>query len=85
MVGLPLRATAAKSATFTRWNVYAETQRQLHSVRFATSADRKLVGDRVTDSVLGLAVLLTPPDLTLIPPELRLDGGSRPRHADSQK
>jgi conjugative relaxase-like TrwC/TraI family protein len=55
-----LAAVAAKRATFTRWNVYAETQRQLHPVRFATAADRELVGDRVTDTALGLAILLTP-------------------------
>jgi conjugative relaxase-like TrwC/TraI family protein len=59
-----LDAVATKRATFTRWNIYAETQRQLQAVRFATAADRELVGDRVTDTALGLAILLTPPAIT---------------------
>src|SRR5205807_7475696 len=32
-----LEAVAAKRATFSRWNLYAETQRQLHAVRFAAT------------------------------------------------
>lgn len=64
-----LSAVADKRATFTRWNVYAEAQRKLHTIRFATPADRQQVGDRISDSVLGLAVLLTEPESPIAEPE----------------
>jgi conjugative relaxase-like TrwC/TraI family protein len=57
-----LAAVADKRATFTRWNVYAEAQRQLQQIRFADAADRQLLGDRVTDSALQLSLLLTAPE-----------------------
>ena len=38
-------------STWTRWNLYAETERQLRSSRFATARER----DAVTDAVVGCA------------------------------
>jgi conjugative relaxase-like TrwC/TraI family protein len=79
-----LDAVATKRATFTRWNVYAETQRQLQAVRFATAADRQLVGDRVTDTALGIAVLLTPPQITP-EPAIGADGPVHQRDVGTER
>lgn len=57
-----LAAVADKRATFSRWNLYAEVQRQLQPIRLANPGDRQRLGDRVTDSALGLAMLLTEPE-----------------------
>lgn len=57
-----LAAVASKRATFSRWNVFAEAQRQLHGAYLASADARIEVGNRVTDSALGLAMLLTAPD-----------------------
>lgn len=57
-----LAAVASKRATFSRWNVFAEAQRQFHGAHLASAVDRIDVGNRVTDSALGLAMLLTAPD-----------------------
>jgi len=75
-----IAAVADKRATFSRWNVYAETQRQLHRVRFTTAAERMTVADRIADSALGLAIVLTPPDL--VPAALR--HGSIQRYTTQQ-
>jgi conjugative relaxase-like TrwC/TraI family protein len=62
-----LAAVQDKRATFTRWNVYAESARQLQPIGFATTEDRLRVTDRITDSALGLAVLLAAPELSHTP------------------
>jgi conjugative relaxase-like TrwC/TraI family protein len=63
LAGLVLAAVQDKRATFTRWNVHAETARQLQSIRFTSPEDRLQITDRVSNEVLGRAVLLEPPTL----------------------
>ena len=71
-----LAAVQDKRATFTRWNVYAESARQLQPIGFATAEDRLRVTDRVTDSALGLAVLLAAPELAHTPERFKRPDGS---------
>ena len=72
-----LAEVQTKRATFTRWNTDAETCRQLHRLRFASVTDRLAVTDQVTDSALGLAMLLESPELAHTPAWLcRVDGSS---------
>jgi conjugative relaxase-like TrwC/TraI family protein len=77
VAGSALAAVADKRATFTRWNVHAETARQLQAIRFASPDDRLQVTERVSKEVLGGAVLLEPPSLAHTPPQsCRADGSS---------
>jgi conjugative relaxase-like TrwC/TraI family protein len=75
-----LAAVRDKRATFTRWNVYAEAARQLQSIRFASPDDRLQITDRVSNEVLGRAVLLEPPTLAHTPPQFRRADGSSTFH-----
>ena len=52
---------SAEKATWTRWNLLAETERQLRPLRFASPADREAVTDRVVQHALrpDVAVQLT--------------------------
>jgi conjugative relaxase-like TrwC/TraI family protein len=52
---------AAEKATWTRWNLIAETERRLRHLRFATPADRQAATDAVIDRALHpqVAVRLT--------------------------
>jgi conjugative relaxase-like TrwC/TraI family protein len=67
-----LAAVAEQKATWTKWNLLAETERQLRPYRFASPADRdiatELVLARVTDP--DLSVNLTPEPTTLAEPAL---------------
>jgi conjugative relaxase-like TrwC/TraI family protein len=54
-----LAAVADRRATFARWNVFAEAHRQLQAARLLTARDRVEISNRITDSALGMAVLLT--------------------------
>ena len=72
-----LAVVSEQKATWTRWNLIAETERQLRSYRFAREQDR----DAVTDSVVAHAV---DPDLSVClaatedevdPPQLRRANG----------
>jgi conjugative relaxase-like TrwC/TraI family protein len=77
LAGSVLAAVADKRATFTRWNVHAETARQLQSIRFASPDDRLQITDRVSNQVLGRAVSLEPPVLAHTPHQFcRPDGSS---------
>jgi conjugative relaxase-like TrwC/TraI family protein len=74
-----LTAVAEQKATWTRWNVLAETERQLRPYRFASPADRdaatELVLARVTDP--DLSVYLTGADAGAPKPALcRVSGES---------
>jgi hypothetical protein len=76
VAGSVLADVADKRATFTRWNVYAEAARQLQAIRFASPHDRLQVTDRVSNQVLGGAVLLEPPTLAHVPHQFRRADGS---------
>ncbi|WP_230209020.1 ATP-dependent RecD-like DNA helicase [Nostocoides sp. HKS02] len=76
---------ADKRATFTRANLLAEAHRQLHGVRFATSADRITVAERTATLAAKRAVMLTPAEVLHAPEHLqRADGSSmlRPRNSE---
>ena len=80
-----LAAVSGKRSTFTRANVFAEVLRQIHGVRFADAADRVTVAEGAADLGMAQAVCLTPPDLGLVPDELRRpDGTSKFRPRDSE-
>jgi len=67
---------ADKRATFTRSNLLAEALRELHGVRFAAPADRVAVAEKTATYAVERVVMLTPPDLGHVPPELRRADGS---------
>ena len=72
-------AVATARPTWTRWNLTAETMRQLaaRGLQFATPADAIQVRDRVVAAAQRLSVTLTPPELAPTPDALRdADGGS---------
>ncbi len=74
-----------RRSTWRRWNLHAETSRQLAGVRFATTTDRTTVLHRIVDAAQDQSVRLTPPELATVPAELRrADGTSvlRPRHSE---
>lgn len=82
---LVLDKVADKRATFTRANLLAETLRQLHGVRFATPTDRIAVAEKTATYAAELAVMLTPPEVGLLPEALqRADGSSKFRARNSE-
>ena len=85
VAALVLTKVADKRATFTRANLFAETLRELHGVRFATPADRVAVAEKFATYATGRAVMLTPPELGLVPDALqRADGSSKFRARNSE-
>ncbi|MGI9017617.1 MAG: MobF family relaxase [Euzebya sp.] len=84
VAGRVVEVVGERRSTWRRWNLHAEASRQLAGVRFATTADRDAVVGRVVAAAEQQSVRLTPPDLAVVPAELRrADGTSvlRPRHA----
>lgn len=82
---LVLDKVADKRATFTRANLLAETLRQLHGVRFATPTDRIAVAEKTATYAAERAVMLTPPEVGLVPEALqRADGSSKFRARNSE-
>ena len=80
-----LAKVADKRATFTRANLLAETLRELHGLRFATPADRVAVAEKTATYAAGRAVMLTPPEVGLVPDALqRADGSSKFRARNSE-
>ena len=74
-----------RRSTWHRWNLHAETSRQLTGVRFATTTDRERLVRRIVHAAEQQSVRLTPPELATVPAELRrADGTSvlRPRHSE---
>ncbi|MEO2108682.1 MAG: MobF family relaxase [Actinomycetota bacterium] len=74
-----------RRSTWRRWNLHAETSRQLAGVRFATTGERTIALHRIVHAAEQQSVRLTPPELATVPAELRrADGTSvlRPRHSD---
>jgi conjugative relaxase-like TrwC/TraI family protein len=80
-----VHTVAEKRATFARSNVFAEVLRQFHGVRFATADDRMAVVERTCDLALGVALLISPPELVHTPAVFqRADGTSRFRPRGSE-
>jgi conjugative relaxase-like TrwC/TraI family protein len=68
-------ALQAKRATWTRWNILAETARQTRLLRLATTKDRLATLEAIADRAEHHSVSLTPSDLVNLPGE-RLQGES---------
>jgi len=85
VAALALSKVAEKRATFTRGNVFAEVLRQLHGVRFATPTGRAAVAVHTTTTALCGAVMLTPPEVGIVPEGFRrVDGTSKFRARGSE-
>lgn len=72
-----------KRATWTYWNLWAESTRQTMGVRLASHEERELLVARVVAAAQARSLPLTPPELAPTPGMLlRADGSSalRPRH-----
>ncbi|WP_370328250.1 MobF family relaxase [Euzebya sp.] len=75
-----------RRSTWRRWNLHAEATRQLMGVRFASLHDREAILASVVRAAERASVLLTPPELGAVPPELRREDGTsmlRPRHSEA--
>ena len=72
-----LTVVSEEKATWTRWNLIAETERQLRPYRFPTSADR----DSATDAVVARA---TDPEVSVqLTPDVDISLGVEAEHASS--
>ncbi len=73
-------AVSTSRSTWTRWNLIAETMRQLASrdCQHRTPQDAVLARDRIVAVAERLSVSLTPPELTPTPEPLREADGSSP-------
>ncbi|HOZ60215.1 MAG TPA: MobF family relaxase, partial [Nakamurella multipartita] len=71
-------AVSTARSTWTRWNLTAETMRQLavRGCQYRTTGDAVAVRDRVVNAAQRLSVSLTPPELTPTPDQLREAGAS---------
>jgi conjugative relaxase-like TrwC/TraI family protein len=82
---MALAEVSDKRAKFTRSNILAETLRQLHDTRFQSADDRIAIAEKVTALALNQALVLSPPEIDVVPAELqRADGSSRLHARDSQ-
>ena len=72
-----LMTVANRRATWGRWNVHAETARQLMGVRFATTDDRLAVFDQVVSRVETESLRLTPAYDRAVPAHYIEDEGNR--------
>src|SRR6478735_2332361 len=73
-------AVSASRSTWTRWNLTAETMRQLaaRNCQYATAGDAIGVRDRIVAAAERLSVALTPPELVPTPDVLRDADGASP-------
>jgi conjugative relaxase-like TrwC/TraI family protein len=73
-------AVSSGRSTWTRWNLTAETMRQLaaRGLQYATRADAVRARDRVVAAAERLSVALTPPELAPTPDALRDADGASP-------
>jgi conjugative relaxase-like TrwC/TraI family protein len=65
-----LAARADKQSVFTKANLAADVERELHGVVFA-AGERSKVADRVLELALPMAVKLSPPELAHVPERFR--------------
>ena len=70
-----LLARSERSSVFTQANIYADVERQLHGVLFARG-ERAEVSERAADIALGMAVRLSPPELSHVPERFRAPDGT---------
>jgi conjugative relaxase-like TrwC/TraI family protein len=70
-----LFARSERSSVFTQANVYADVERQLHGVLFAPG-ERAKVSERAVGIALGMAVKLSPPELSHVPERFRAPDGT---------
>jgi conjugative relaxase-like TrwC/TraI family protein len=63
------------TSVFTQANIYADVERQLHGVLFAPGEWTK-VAERAVELAVGLAVKLTPPELSHVPQRFRAPDGA---------
>jgi conjugative relaxase-like TrwC/TraI family protein len=72
-----LAVVSEEKATWTKWNILAEAERQLRGYRFPRPADRDTVTGLVVDRAVDpdMAVRLTVEDQTVEPPELQRANG----------
>ena len=80
-----LAVRAEKQSVFTKANLAADTERQLHGVVFAPR-ERAKAADRVVEAAMSMAVKLSPPELAHVPERFRApDGTSQFAPASSWK
>ncbi len=70
-----LSARSEKSSVFTQANIYADVERQLHGVLFA-SGERTRVSERAAVAAMRMAVKLSPPELAHVPAVFRAPDGT---------
>ena len=70
-----LIARSERRSVFTQANVYADVERQLHCVLFAPG-ERAKVSERAVGIALGMAVKLSPPELSHVPERFRASDGT---------
>lgn len=77
IAGHVLTVVSDEKATWTKWNLIAETERQLRGYRFPEPADRDMVTELVVDRAVhpDMSVTLSVEDQTIEPPELRRVNG----------
>lgn len=74
---LVVAAVSQERSTWQRWNLYAETARQLMEARFASTTDREAVTGLIVDAAERASIQLTPPELAYSPTAFqRADGSS---------
>ncbi len=81
---LVVETVGEKRSTWRRWNLHAETSRQIAGLRFASTVDREAVVGLILDFAERASLRLTPPELATSPAVFqRSDGSSvfRPKHA----
>lgn len=72
-----------RRATWTRWNLHAESMRQIMGVRFATTDDRTAVLDQIVQQAESDSLRLTPEYDRVVPDHYRsVDGSTRFQAAD---
>jgi conjugative relaxase-like TrwC/TraI family protein len=70
-----LAARSERSSVFTQANVYADVERQLHGMNFVPG-ERAKVSERAVGIALGMAVKLSPPELSHVPERFRAPDGT---------
>jgi conjugative relaxase-like TrwC/TraI family protein len=80
-----LAARSDKQAVFTKANLAADVERELHGVAFAPG-ERAKAADRVVELAVSMAIKLSPPELAHVPKRFRVpDGTSQFSPASSWK
>lgn len=65
-----------KRSTWRRWNLYAETARQLMDIRFASTVDREAISGLIVDAAERASLQLSPPALTYSPAQFQRQDGT---------